>query len=316
MLRSGTMSSTPVPPPPVGDALPLSQYLQLPTAPETWLIEPLIPAGGLVNIYSAPKVGKSFLALDLARALSDADETWLGFTVSMPGPVLYVQLDTPRSLWIDRFHKLQEAGIPFSDQFYVADIGQAPYPFKLDEEHCATWLRKQCDTIKPVLVVIDTTREAHQGDENDSKHMQRVIASLIVATRPAACLLVSHSRKLQMSPEGVAESSLMDDNRGSGYIPGRMDTIIQLRGKEGAKSCTMVYQGRAVEHGQLTLHRTDHLLWNCLTDAFHETAKAFLDGEYPSLRARARALAEASGESPERCYSTLQRLQKKALQKR
>jgi len=299
----------------ISPALPLHEYLTLPTAPETWLIEPLIAAGGLCNLFSGPKVGKSYLALDLCRAITSQDPHWLHFTVSTFGNVLYIQLDTPRSLWIDRFKKLRGAGISFAGdpdvdspyRIYMADPGQVPYPFVLNSDAAVEWLRSQCDAINPVLVVIDTTREAHQGDENDSKQMQAVVSSLVLASRPAACLLISHAKKIQGGKD-APDPSLMDDNRGSGYISGRMDTIIQLRGKEDSPKATMVYQGRAVEHGRVALVRGDNLLWEAPVDAFLVTCQESLAVPYESMRARARKVAELTGESESKCYSALTRL--------
>lgn len=301
-----------VPEPEVSSALTLDAYLSLPTAPETWLVEPLIPAGGLVNLYGPPKLGKSFLALDMVRSITNGDSQWLNFSIPTPGHVLYLQLDTPRSLWIDRFNKLKEAGVAFTNEkFHVADIGQTPYPFVINTAAAASWLRKECDRIKPVLVVVDTTREAHNGNENDSEHMQKVISSLVLASRPAACLLISHSRKMQLTAGEPSEASLMDDNRGSGYISGRVDTIIQLRGKENAPKAKMVYQGRAVAHGEVKLTRSETtMLWECPVDPYTEMARSIMDVPFPSLRARARALAEQSGEKESRCLSTLARLSK------
>ncbi len=278
-------------------ALPLHEYLNLPHAEIPWLIDGLVPVSGIVNLFGPPKVRKSFLALDMARHISGPPEIftkWLGFDILQHGPVLYVQLDTPRNLWIDRFHTLTANGVDFAaSDFYCADIGQTPYPYNAQSQAAYHWLREEVNRIQPVLVVIDTIREAHPGDENDSGHMQSVIASLVLASRPAALVLISHSRKLQYTESGPAEESLMDSNRGSGYVSGRVDTVIQLRGKEGDPQGKLIYQGRAIAHGTLAIEVQDSQLWG-LPSVTAETlaARAILAEPFATQNARARALCE------------------------
>lgn len=280
-------------------ALPLHQYLALPHEDIPWLIEGLVPIGGICNVFGPPKARKSFLCLDMARHISGPAEIfseWLGFKVHKHGPILYVQLDTPRNLWMDRFHKLAAAKVDFpAHDFYVADIGQTPYPFDA-LKHAAQWLAIEVARIQPVLVVIDTIREAHRGDEDKSDHMQQVISSLMLACSPAAVMLVSHSKKVQLLNGVAPEASLNNDNRGSGYVAGRVDCIIQLRAREGDLHGVMAWHGRAIGHGTRKILVQDNQLWGVEPDT-PETrmATAILEESFPSQRARARELAVRLG---------------------
>lgn len=47
--------------------LPGLGYLALPSSPETWLVEPLLPSGGAILVFGEPKVGKSFAGLQARR---------------------------------------------------------------------------------------------------------------------------------------------------------------------------------------------------------------------------------------------------------
>jgi RecA-family ATPase len=278
-----------------------SVYRTLPRAPETWVVEHVVPIGGLLNLYGAPKLGKSFAALQLAIAVASEQPEWLGFQVALWGPVCYLQLDTPRTLWADRIDQLEAGGIDVS-RVHFADTEQAPYPFDILSEESFVWLKQQIFEIKPVLVVIDTLRELHAGDENDSQQMKNVISALVAATRPSALCLVSHSRKDNMSlPEGQRES-LMNDNRGSGYVAGRMDTIMRVSKK------TLTYQGRTIEEKRLKIKRTNLGLWEIdNAELEHMIQSVVQDRSMTSLLQRAERLAELTGRTVGSCRGLLRR---------
>lgn len=260
--------------------LPLGQYLTLPAAERTWLVDQLIPTGGLVNLFSAPKQGKSYLVLDLARALSQGDTCWLNQTIPRQAKVLYVQLDTPRSLWIDRFKKCQEAGVSFTtndigpdqptetEYFLVADMESAPFPFNICDPSCFAWLRDHINALKPELVVIDTIRETHDLDEDKAGPMKMVLTQLRAACMtitglPPAILIISHSRKTNPKADG----GLMEEGRGANYVAGRADVVMRLVAKEGADTARLIYRGRATGHEVKVLKRNSKtILWELQED--------------------------------------------------
>jgi len=230
-------------------------YLALPRDPQPWIIEKLLPLGGLTNLYGTPKAGKSFAALGIAHAVADPMcEEWLGFKVRKHGRVAYLQVDTPRSEWGRRLDQIVRNGYDLSD-VYFADKIIAPYPFNILEPSHGDWLHKQIAAVDPMLVIVDTLREVHGGDENDSTVMRNVIANLVKACgEHRAILLVSHSRKglagaTRNLGEGDDSNDLMNDNRGSGYVPGRMDSVVKLTPR------TLTFKGRATDQGSLRVQQ-------------------------------------------------------------
>lgn len=239
-----------------------TEYLTLPRAPETWLIDGLLPVGGAMLLFGDAKVGKSYAALQLATCLTTGVD-WLGFRIPSPVPVVYIQLDTPRGLWANRIQSLVDEGYP-ADLVHQADKETLEtHPFNiLDPSHFAlltTELKSLTVTsdnghpcnIEPGAVIIDTLRECHKGDENDSTEMQEVISYLEAAVRPAALILISHARKGAQD----GSSSLMNDNRGSNYVIGRVDSICRF-----SKS-SMTYTSRTLEETILKLERLDDGTW-------------------------------------------------------
>lgn len=246
-------------------------------------------------LYGDPKVGKSFAALQLACDLVSGTE-WLGFGVPAPTPTVYIQLDTPRSLWAARVESLQAAGHPIEAVYFADRETLDTHPFDiLEPAHFARLvgalrtLTVQADSgedvpEQPGVVIIDTLRESHSGDENDSTAMQDVIAHLDAAVKPAALVLVSHARKA--NPE--AGFSLMNDNRGSNYIVGRMDVIVRFSPK------SLRISSRTMEEHSIDTERNDDGTWSLRGDpaAVHVVDSLLADQSIPSLREKARVLSQ------------------------
>lgn len=276
-----------------------SEYLALPRAPETWLIEPLIPAGGSVLLYGDPKVGKSYAALQLALAIEGGTE-WFGFPVRTNGKVVYVQLDTPRSLWAQRLETLKKDGLPVETLTFGDRETLDCFPFDILNQEHYDLLRSELQQISPapVAVIIDTLRESHSGDEDKSTSMQPVIAALQSVVAPAALIVIAHSRKTI----GDQAPDLINDNRGSSYVAGRMDCIIRF------SRHTVYYTGRAVEEGSIRLERTENGLWVPANDDRDKLILAIInDPNLTSTSARAKALSERIGKSEEACRSLIRR---------
>jgi hypothetical protein len=179
------------------------------------------------------------------------------------------------------------------------------FPFDIMNPAHFHKLRQEVDAVRPVCVVVDTIREAHQLEENSSTEMQKVIARLTAAVRPACLVLIAHPKKPTLTPDGIVHRDLTHDMRGSGYMAGRMDTIIRLSRK------TLHFVGRAVEEGQIRLKRsaTTFLME---VDADEAMAvphlKAVLaDEKLGSMRERARDLASRIGRSEEACRQLIRR---------
>lgn len=280
--------------------LQAADYLALPKQADDWLLKPLLPAGGSMILYGDPKVGKSYAALQLALTLTGAGKKdWLGFPLSGSGRVVYVQLDTPRSLWAERLEALKLAGHPI-DALHLADRETLEtWPFDILREDHENLLRSALAPIKPVAVIIDTLKESNTGEENSSTEMQKVIAKLTSATQPAALILISHSRK--GNPEFGPD--LMSDQRGSGYVVGKMDAICRMSKK------ALYYTGRAIEEGSIKLDRAEDGFWEVHQDLNLDgiVAGVLADASLPTLRAKARELAVRAGIKEEAARSMLRR---------
>jgi RecA-family ATPase len=250
-----------------------------------------------MSLYGDAKVGKSFAAMQLAIALSYTNHhDWLSFPVERQGPVVYVQLDTPRSVWLERL----EDEIHVSDAemrgVWMADRETLQaWPFNILNPDHFRLLSTYVAEIKPVAVFMDTLREAHGEEEDSSTTMRAVISALAAATQPAALILISHSRKAIKDQS----HSLINDQRGSNYVVGRMDAIVRFTAK------TVHYTGRAIEGGSIRLERLENGLWSPTQDNRYAHLQAVLaDPSLVSISAQAKRLAALLGHSPEDTKST------------
>lgn len=273
--------------------VPADAYLNLPRAPQPWVIDKLLPVGGLINLFGKPKCGKSFLALSLAKAIVNGEPDWCGYPISLPGSVAYLQIDTPREEWADRLGRvtLSTTG---AHRLWIADMYQVPeFPFNIlnPQQTELTWLKQSIASINPVLTVIDTLREVHSGDENDSTTMRNVVGSLVDACRPSAILLLSHARKDSMLT-ATGDDDMMDQGRGSSYVAGRMDVVMKLTQKR------LMFKGRAMGQTIESVYQdaTTQLIF-IQPEAEDLAEKATADairlqmGGHPSQNALAKAVA-------------------------
>jgi RecA-family ATPase len=103
-------------------------YLALPRDPQPWLIDKLVPSGGLMNLYGKPKLGKSYGALGIAHAIANESvDSFLGHQVVKHGKVVYLQVDTPRSEWAQRQERMVKGGYSIKNIGWL-DANLVPYP--------------------------------------------------------------------------------------------------------------------------------------------------------------------------------------------
>ena len=131
---------------------------------EEWIIEPLLARRRLVALYSAPKVGKSLLMLEIAAAIATGREV-IGSTPPQPIRTLYVDFENdPRG---DIRERLQDMGYTPDD---LTNLQYLSYPNlgKLDTARGAKELVAAVKARKCEVVVVDTVSRSVEGDENEN----------------------------------------------------------------------------------------------------------------------------------------------------
>jgi hypothetical protein len=182
--------------------------------PIAWLADSVIPREGLCAIYGAPGSGKSFVAIDLAFAVTTG-VAWLGRSV-LVGGALYIAAEGLGGLgqrvraWKEsRDYSGREVGVGFvTHGVNLLEPGAAE---RIATASGSPFVRTPCH-----LIVIDTLAQSMVGDENDTGDMSKLIATATQVRNltGATVLLVHHTRK---------DSDL---ERGSSALRGGVDTLI------------------------------------------------------------------------------------------
>jgi hypothetical protein len=131
---------------------------------EEWIIEPLLPARRLVALYSAPKVGKSLLMLELAVAIARGTAV-LGARTDRARRVLYVDFENdPYSDIRERLRAMRVGPGDLANLCYLS----FPTLAHLDTEAGSLELLAAAEVYDCEVVVIDTVSRAVGGDENEN----------------------------------------------------------------------------------------------------------------------------------------------------
>lgn len=193
-----------------------------------WVVPGLLPVG-MTYLAGKPKIGKSWLALQLAQAVASGG-IFLGQRVE-PGRVLYLALeDSPRRL------KKRMAGQGWPCGLPVDFVGPASYR----ETGGAKELREAIRNGGYRLVVVDTFARAFPTvDPNDNRQVTDALAPLQEQAQAAGngLLVLDHHNK-------TASGDVIRDLLGSTAKGGVADTIAGLYKKKGERGAKLTVVGR------------------------------------------------------------------------
>jgi hypothetical protein len=208
-----------------------------------WLVEGMLPIGGLSILVSAPKVGKTTLARFLAMCVAQG-EPFLGREVK-EGGVIYYGLEEIKVGIKEHFKSM---GATESDDIYIYADAISSDPIEQ--------LKRHIENTRPVLVIIDTLfRFVKAEDSNNYVQMTRALdplTHLARETKVHICTL-HHTNK---GPSRGQNSIL-----GSTAISGTVDTIIIMKNRGEQRMITTVQRyGESLEESQLIFDKETRTL--------------------------------------------------------
>lgn len=225
------------------------------TFPEPrWLVPGLLPEG-LTLLAGRPKLGKSWLALQIACAVGTGGHA-LGQAVAS-AEVLYLALeDAPRRIQARMRAQCWPATARVRFEFSWPDLvhegGLGPLQDILTQRGYG-------------LVVVDTLSRAARYDQNDVAEATAVLATLqrLALERGAAIVCVDHHRK----PAGSAVD-LVDDLLGSTAKAATADCLWALYRERGKRGAVLKVTGRDVDDRELAVEwHADTCAWQALGEA-------------------------------------------------
>lgn len=207
-----------------------------------WLLDNVLPEGGLVYFSAPPAGAKSWVLLDLVRAMVTGDP-WIGKYAVRKTRVLYIDeemgvrkvLPRLRKLGltdgIDGFWYTDKAGVRFDNVKHVRKI----------LAHC------QANEIKAVFV--DTLTRVHNLDENDNSQMRQLFRRFSALMDAGITVMVAHHNR----KKGAESDVLHESMRGAGEIAAMADMAYSID-KAGKVFRLSTSKGRLVaEEDQITI---------------------------------------------------------------
>ncbi len=238
----------------------LRDLLKEKLAPPRWAIRGLIPEG-LTTLAGKPKLGKSWMALQIALAVATGGKALAKIEVER-ADVLYLALE-------DNKRRLQSRALQLLADDWDSKLGCFDYQTewkKIDDggiEAIEDWLQKHPAAR---LVVIDTLakvrpRHTRQSNIYEDDYAEIGQFKALADKYHCAIILIHHTRK-----EGASDP--LDEISGSTGGPGAADTLLVLRRTRGQANAELHVTGRDVDEQELAITFDDQSgLWTLAGDA-------------------------------------------------
>jgi AAA domain len=247
-------------PPPAVETFTAADLMRMQLPEPRWAVNGVVPEG-LSILAGKPKLGKSWLALNIALAVATGG-TALGSIAVEQGDVLYLALeDTKRRLQsrLDKLLHHQNAAAP--ERLTFATLW--PRQDKGGLAALTEWLESHPEAR---LAFIDTWAKFKPGRlfkgneyEQDYQHAGELKAA--ADKEGLAVLAVHHCRKL-------AAADALEEVSGSVGLTGAADAILVLRRERGQYDAALHVTGRDVEEQELALGWTpEYCQWSILGQA-------------------------------------------------
>lgn len=261
---------------------------------------------GATLLAGAPKIGKSWMALNIATAVSSGRPVF-GSIACDVGDVLYLALeDNQRRLK----KRLALMGVVPSDRLTFMTDWPALDGGCLDEMQA--WIKASPN---PVLIVVDVlakVRPTSRGDTPLYEADYRALGGMqkLAGDHGMAILILTHTRKMEADDP-------FDSVSGTRGLTGAADTVLVLKrdnGTAGPGRATLYGRGRDIEEIETACQlQRDNGTWQ-IVGAAHEVAKtserqAILDTLRASSKPlNAREVSDLSGGAYEAVRKTLTRM--------
>jgi hypothetical protein len=226
-------------------------------APINWVVEDILPEGAYL-LSARPKVGKSWLALQLSLAVSYGDSLW-GKNV-VQGRAVYLALEENQRRLQSRLSQLR--AVWGSPDLILHTTWRRCDKGGIDD------LEKLLIELNPRLVVIDTlakfrppsskgTTSAYEGDYNALAPVTEL------ANKYHCCILVvTHNRK------GKSEGDAIEMVSGTLGQMGAVDGALVIDGDRGDSMMRLTLVGRDIEHdGEFAIQKRSQGGWDWIGNA-------------------------------------------------
>ena len=216
-----------------------SEYIMnTPMKPIEYCVDGLI-SQGLFILAGAPKVGKSWLALDMCLSIAKGEKV-LGKETSC-GHVVYLSLEDSLIRLQNRLYELTDEP---SDNLHFAIMAESMSNGLPEQiEYC----RKRFDDLK--IVVIDTLQKVRNESESgySSDYKELSVLKSLADKLGVAIVLVHHTRK-------CSDSDSFNMISGSTGLSGCVDgSMVLIESKRGSRTAKLHCVGRDIENQEINV---------------------------------------------------------------
>jgi hypothetical protein len=208
---------------------PLTIYqLHQQTEDVQWLIEGILPKGGVLILTGIPGIGKSWLLMDMVLAFEQGRK-WLGHFDTVQASVIVIDEENAPPLLKGRLTKMGAMGTPEESQMsprYLVMKGVL-----LDGQAQLDGLVEMLDRFTPDVVLLDSLIRLHTGSENDSQDMGSLNRTLSDLNRRYGCAFVVNHHRRKPGHQGGSDSH---GYRGSSELQAYPDTHLDLGEQRGS----------------------------------------------------------------------------------
>jgi hypothetical protein len=132
-----------------------------------YAINKLIPDRALTLFHGRGGLGKTWIALQVAKAVSTGEDVF--GLITKKRPVVYIDFENPLSIVVERVRRLDIQGV----QFWTPTA--SPRPPRLDSDDYVFYKSLPAGA----LLIMDSLRSAYSGDENSSRDIGVVMGRLL-----------------------------------------------------------------------------------------------------------------------------------------
>lgn len=191
----------------------------------SWIVDKLVPAGGIIAISAAPASYKTWLILNLSAVVVKGDLLFGQFQTKTTG-VLIIDEENGERLLQQRLHNLLT---DFDLPIHILSLNN----FKVTDPKNKDIIRYMKENSLG-LIIFDSLIRIHNQDENDAGKMSHVFESLKQFNKAGITVIFTHHNRKQGNFRGNPSQEM----RGSSDILASVDCHISIDRKDNQLTIT------------------------------------------------------------------------------
>lgn len=177
-----------------------------------WVMEPFAVSGSVVMLYGHQGIGKSRILWQLGHALATGGD-WLGFRITKPGTVAYLNLDMSREEARKMMRDAKACGLTAPNMYTTPTMEDINVLLKKDAQKVADWLME----VDAYHVIVDTGKRAYRRNaESDLNEEISNVVKFFQMCVPEGMGLFSHHNRKRSGRQSEEEFEKDDDSFSGG----------------------------------------------------------------------------------------------------